>query len=223
MSGVLLVHGAWHGPWCWDDFGDHLRAGGHRGQGRAVAWPRRVAPGRIWHRMHHYLDDVERAAAEFAEPPVVVGHSMGGLLTQRYLEREKLRAGRGARGRHSADRSDPGGRSARRPRSARVREGEPPPAPVAVRRYVGTGPRAVLHSRNDAGRRGRLRGAPAGRVLPGLRRHGGPLVAATAARRGADLVLGAERDGIISVDEVHRTAPAPTGQRPRSSPVWATT
>jgi pimeloyl-ACP methyl ester carboxylesterase len=44
-------------------------------------------PGRIWHRIHDYVEDVERAAAEFDSPPIPVGHSMGGLLAQKYLER----------------------------------------------------------------------------------------------------------------------------------------
>ncbi len=37
--------------------------------------------------MHHYVDDVQRAATRFAEPPVLVGHSLGGLAVQKYLER----------------------------------------------------------------------------------------------------------------------------------------
>ena len=24
MAGILLVHGGWHGPWCWDAFAAHL-------------------------------------------------------------------------------------------------------------------------------------------------------------------------------------------------------
>jgi pimeloyl-ACP methyl ester carboxylesterase len=43
--------------------------------------------GRIWHRVHHYVEDVHEAAARFIEPPVLVGHSLGGLVVQRYLER----------------------------------------------------------------------------------------------------------------------------------------
>ena len=45
------------------------------------------SPGRRWHRFRHYLDDVRQATAQFAEPPVLVGHSMGGLLAQEYLRR----------------------------------------------------------------------------------------------------------------------------------------
>jgi pimeloyl-ACP methyl ester carboxylesterase len=37
--------------------------------------------------MHDYLEDVQRAASAFDHPPVPVGHSMGGLLAQKYLER----------------------------------------------------------------------------------------------------------------------------------------
>ncbi len=86
MSGVLLIHGGWHGPWCWDDFGHRLTERGHEVRAVQLRGHDRT-PGRIWHRVHHYLDDVERAAAEFAEPPVLVGHSLGGLLAQMYLER----------------------------------------------------------------------------------------------------------------------------------------
>jgi pimeloyl-ACP methyl ester carboxylesterase len=43
-------------------------------------------PGRIWHRVHHYVQDVHEAAARFPEPPVLVGHSLGGLVVQKYLE-----------------------------------------------------------------------------------------------------------------------------------------
>ena len=86
MTGILLVHGAWHGPWCWDGVAERLRRRGHRVEAvrlRGHDWP----PGRIWHRVHHYVEDVEVAAARFAEPPVLVGHSLGGLVVQRYLER----------------------------------------------------------------------------------------------------------------------------------------
>jgi alpha-beta hydrolase superfamily lysophospholipase len=88
MTGVLLIHGAWHGPWCWDDFADRLADHGH--DARAVQLRGHdQSPGRRWHRVRDYFDDVCRAAAQFAEPPVLVGHSMGGLLAQRYLRRHQ--------------------------------------------------------------------------------------------------------------------------------------
>jgi pimeloyl-ACP methyl ester carboxylesterase len=51
MTGILLVHGAWHGPWCWDAFATRLTERGH--QVRAVQLRgHHGPPGRIWHRVH---------------------------------------------------------------------------------------------------------------------------------------------------------------------------
>lgn len=86
MPGILLVHGAFHGSWCWDDFAHHLTGRGHEVRAVQLRGHDR-APGRIWHRIRHYVEDVHRAATAFDEPPVLVGHSMGGLLVQRYVER----------------------------------------------------------------------------------------------------------------------------------------
>jgi pimeloyl-ACP methyl ester carboxylesterase len=86
MANVLLVHGAFHGPWCWDGLAERLRRRGHQVQAVQLRGHDRP-PGRIWHRVHHYLQDVTAAAARFPDPPVLVGHSLGGLLAQRYLER----------------------------------------------------------------------------------------------------------------------------------------
>lgn len=84
--GILLVHGAWHGPWCWDNFVDYLSRRGH--DVRTVQLRGHTGQGdRIWYRLHHYVEDVQRAAAEFSAPPILVGHSLGGLLVQQYLER----------------------------------------------------------------------------------------------------------------------------------------
>jgi pimeloyl-ACP methyl ester carboxylesterase len=86
MAGVLLIHGGWHGPWCWDTFADRLSERGH--EVKAVQLRGHDGrPGRLWHRIHEYVEDVERAAAGFDRPPIPVGHSMGGLVTQKYLER----------------------------------------------------------------------------------------------------------------------------------------
>lgn len=85
MVGVLLVHGAWHGPWCWDAFRERLahdgrdvrtvQLSGHDGR-----------RGRLWYRVRQYVDDVAQAAAGFGDPPAIVGHSLGGLVAQRYVE-----------------------------------------------------------------------------------------------------------------------------------------
>ena len=86
MSRVLLVHGSWHGPWCWDDFAHRLSVSGHDVHTVRLSG-HDGRPGRLWYRLGDYQDDLARAASQFDEPPVLVGHSLGGLLVQKHLER----------------------------------------------------------------------------------------------------------------------------------------
>ncbi|MCS6844300.1 MAG: lysophospholipase [Caldilineales bacterium] len=87
---LLFVHGAWHAAWCWDVhflpyFTQHgyaahaLSLRGHGGsEGR-----RRLR----WHRIPDYVADVAQTVQQLPQPPVLIGHSMGGLIVQKYLER----------------------------------------------------------------------------------------------------------------------------------------
>jgi len=86
---VLLVHGAIQGPWYWDQFAGRLTQLGYdvhtvrlRGHDRH--------PGRLWYRISDYVKDVRDAMAEFDAPPVLVGHSMGGLLVERVIARQAV-------------------------------------------------------------------------------------------------------------------------------------
>lgn len=86
---ILLVHGAWHGAWCWEQqFAPWLRARGHRVEtldlpGHGHAGPARIA----LHPVREYADAVEAAIARSAEPVIVAGHSMGGFVVQKLMER----------------------------------------------------------------------------------------------------------------------------------------
>jgi alpha-beta hydrolase superfamily lysophospholipase len=85
---LLFVHGMWHGAWCWDEFflpffadnGYHVTALSLRGHAGSEG---KIAGSTI----ADYVSDVEQVAKTFDTPPVVIGHSMGGFLTQKYLER----------------------------------------------------------------------------------------------------------------------------------------
>ncbi|KAA3638631.1 MAG: alpha/beta fold hydrolase [Armatimonadetes bacterium] len=89
-----LVHGAWHASWCWTEYWtDYLAERGYtshaldlRGHGRSPGSLRRSGIG-------DYVADVRTVAASLDEPPVIVGHSMGGFVTQHYLSRFRARAG----------------------------------------------------------------------------------------------------------------------------------
>lgn len=95
---VLFVHGAWHGAWCWEaHFLDHFAKAGFdclaldlRGHGDSDA----VAAMR-WNRIGHYADDVMRVVESLERPPVLIGHSMGGLVSQHCLKRTDNLAGVG--------------------------------------------------------------------------------------------------------------------------------
>ena len=70
MTSILLVHGAWHGAWCWEPVQEHLP------EARAVDLPSVHAGG-------DFADDVAavRAALDEMEGPVVLcGHSYGGAV-----------------------------------------------------------------------------------------------------------------------------------------------
>ena len=86
---LLFVHGAWHAAWCWDEhFLDFFADRGYR----AVALSLRghgssPAPKGLRRcSLADYVNDVAEAAARLPTQPVLVGHSMGGFLVQKYLE-----------------------------------------------------------------------------------------------------------------------------------------
>ena len=85
---LLLVHGAWHGAWCWERFVPWLEARGYR----VVAPDLRKhgaktdRAGLRWTRIGEYVEDVS-GVLDGLSGPVVVGHSMGGLIAQKVLER----------------------------------------------------------------------------------------------------------------------------------------
>lgn len=93
---LLFVHGAWHAAWCWDenflgyfaDLGYRALALSFRGHGGSpIDKPLRTCS------VEDYVQDVRSVADELPVPPVVIGHSMGGLIVQKYLENRPAPAG----------------------------------------------------------------------------------------------------------------------------------
>ena len=86
---LLFVHGAWHGAWCWDEhFLDFFAARGYRslalslrGHGNSAAPKfRRLCS------IQDFVADIASVAQGLPGPPIVVGHSLGGYVVQKYLE-----------------------------------------------------------------------------------------------------------------------------------------
>jgi len=87
---LLLVHGMWHGAWCWNkwqhilaDFGWESHAFSLPGHGASPATRKSVR----WNNMNDYLSVLSAEIKRFERPPIVIGHSMGGALVQWYLKK----------------------------------------------------------------------------------------------------------------------------------------
>jgi len=88
VSPILFVHGFWHGGWCWEEhFVPWFRARGYEAHALTLRrHDQRHAPGLRTTRLKEYVEDVASAASTMSSPPVLVGHSMGGFVVQKYLE-----------------------------------------------------------------------------------------------------------------------------------------
>jgi pimeloyl-ACP methyl ester carboxylesterase len=86
---ILFVHGMWHAAWCWSEHfmpyfsqqGYRTHALSLRGHGDSDGHDRLR-----WSSIRDYVADVAEVAGQFDTPPVAVGHSMGGMVVQKYLE-----------------------------------------------------------------------------------------------------------------------------------------
>ena len=86
---ILFVHGAWHAAWCWDEFFlDYFAAHGYAAHAISLRAHGGSHSGIGLHRcrIRHYVEDVAAVAAALPDPPILVGHSMGGFVVQKFLE-----------------------------------------------------------------------------------------------------------------------------------------
>ncbi len=93
MSHFLLVHGAWHAAWCWEQVVPRIGARGH--SARAIDLPGHGAdpkpPGGVtWDDYMERMGEVIEAAPE---PPILVGHSLGGAVITGAADRWPERIG----------------------------------------------------------------------------------------------------------------------------------
>jgi len=79
MANFVLIHGSWHGAWCWFKVEARLRERGHEvivpdlpSHGRD-----RTPPGEV--RLEDYVETIVAAMEEASEPVTLVAHSRGGI------------------------------------------------------------------------------------------------------------------------------------------------
>jgi alpha-beta hydrolase superfamily lysophospholipase len=100
---LMLIHGAWLSACSCEHFADYFDKRGFAVS--APEWPRRH--GDVEHLREHadelaglglteIVDHYEALIGELDQPPVLIGHSFGGLIVELLLDRGRGRAGRGA-------------------------------------------------------------------------------------------------------------------------------
>ncbi|RMF10040.1 MAG: alpha/beta fold hydrolase [Alphaproteobacteria bacterium] len=91
---VVLVHGAWHGGWCWEPFKPYLESRGLRpfapdlpGHGQNRRPPEEVT-------LASYAEGIASVLDNLDEPAILVGHSMAGAVISEVAERrpDRVRA-----------------------------------------------------------------------------------------------------------------------------------
>lgn len=91
----ILIHGAWHGAWCWNKVAPIIRAGGHKviandlpGHGRDIRHASEVS-------LDDYANSIKQVANDQRGQVVLVGHSMAGMVISQAAEKlgpEKISA-----------------------------------------------------------------------------------------------------------------------------------
>lgn len=93
----LLVHGMWSRPRVWERIRTHFEAAGRQVLAPALPYhdltPRDPVPTLLATLgLNDYVNALEEVLADFDQPPVLIGHSMGALLCQLLAARRPPRA-----------------------------------------------------------------------------------------------------------------------------------
>ena len=86
---LLFIHGMFHGAWCWDVYflnyfvqqGFVTHALNLRGHGNSEG--RRDLR---WTKIADFVEDVANTVQQLPTAPILIGHSLGGFVIQKYLE-----------------------------------------------------------------------------------------------------------------------------------------
>ena len=87
---LLFVHGAWHGAWCWEPLMNYISFKGRHSYALDLPGHGELrSEGTAGLQISDYVGALARfVERHFENPPVLIGHAMGGLIVQKYLERK---------------------------------------------------------------------------------------------------------------------------------------
>jgi pimeloyl-ACP methyl ester carboxylesterase len=90
---ILFLHGAFGAPWVWQrHFMPWFARRGHAVYALRLRGSGQMPSGNLEPGLADYLDDLETAVADIGAKPVVVAHSLGALVAQMALGRVPMRA-----------------------------------------------------------------------------------------------------------------------------------
>lgn len=99
MTNVVFIHGLWVSHTAWQPWIEHFAAQGHHatapawpGEHASVAATREDPAAQAGFGIQELTDYFADVLAQFDTPPVVIGHSFGGLIAQKLLGENKAAA-----------------------------------------------------------------------------------------------------------------------------------
>ena len=86
---IIFVHGAWHGAWCWELFMDYFSDNGYDCYALNLRHHSEPGPKRKNNKikLNDYVDDLHHSVSNLKQTPILIGHSMGGAIIQRYIKK----------------------------------------------------------------------------------------------------------------------------------------
>src|SRR5438445_4111360 len=94
---IFMIHGMWGGPWYWENYRRVFEAQGYRCIATTLPYhdmdPQGVPDPRLGTAsLLDYVDALALEIAQLDEKPIVMGHSLGGLLAQMLAARGLAKA-----------------------------------------------------------------------------------------------------------------------------------
>ena len=92
---ILFVHGAWHGAWCWEVyFMDYFVSKGYATYALDLSNHGKNKQSKSLNltSFSDFVNDVHEAVTEIGSEPILIGHSMGGGVVLKYLEKYPAKA-----------------------------------------------------------------------------------------------------------------------------------
>ncbi len=86
-NSIFMIHGMWNGGWCWDEFRNFFEGKGYSCFTPTLRFhdvdPKEPPPPELGTTsLLDYAAELENDIRKLNHPPVIMGHSMGGLLAQ---------------------------------------------------------------------------------------------------------------------------------------------